>query len=322
MLHRHLLCATVCSVAMAILASPLSSLQAQGRRAHSGVGSTQPSGIVATPSVTASTTTTSGTSLLPSTTGILAGSGADATSSVSAVDVGNPTSDGMATGDSGGRQADSGDAGSADSSGDGVDPWESRYIRSRSGAGKLNPVEDGSHSRASADSSGGGLDFFRMLLALLFVLTLIIAVAYVMRRLRLGGGRINSRGGIEILSRSAINGKQSLCLVRCANRLLVVGVSPNHIAALDRIDDADEIARVVGLAESAGPQSISNTFSRLFGREVEEYDTDETAVQAEQAELYDPQGDQWSQASHELTGLLDKVKGVKRICLRSHDAKQ
>ena len=310
MLHRHLLCATVCSVVAAMLAGPLSTLGAQGRPERGSVGPARSA--VAMPSPTSSATT-SGASLARSSTGIPTDR-----------DAGNPTSvvGAAGAGDVGGRRADSVDTGDADSSADGVDPWESRYIRSRSGRGKLNSSADGNHGQASADSSGGGPDFVRMLLALLFVLALIAAVAYVMRRLRLGGGRINSRGGIEILSRSAINGKQSLCLVRCANRLLVVGVSPNHIAALDRIDDADEIARVVGLAESAGPQSISNTFSRLFGREVEEYDTDETAVQAEQAELYDPQGDQWSQASHELTGLLDKVKGVKRICLRSHDAKQ
>ena len=291
MLHRHSLCATVCSVAIAMLAGTLSTAWAQSSRASGRDRPGRSTNSAVTPSFTVSSTT-SGSSFAPSSVGILASEGG------------------------------SGVIAGANSSADPVQPWESQVIGSRSTSGTPGVAADGDSKGSSDGSAGGGPDFVRMMLALLFVLVLIIAVGYIMRRFRLGSGRVSGKGGIEILSRSSINAKQSLCLVRCANRLLVVGVSPNHMAALDRIDDADEIARVVGLAESAGPQSISSTFARLFGREVEEYDTDDTTTQAEQAELYDPKGEQWSEASNELTGLLDKVKGVRRICLRSNDVKK
>jgi len=178
--------------------------------------------------------------------------------------------------------------------------------------GIRSTISDDRYDGTEAGSVVGGSDLLRALLSLLLVLVLIVGGAYLLRRFRFGKRRL-AGGGIEILARSPINAKQSLCLVKFGERLLVVGVSPNHIAALDKVDDPDEMGRITGLIETARPGSIKNTFGSLFRGESRSYEAHGSAPD-DGEDIQDPQ---WNTAQNEVTSLLDKVKGLRRLCFRS-----
>ncbi|MBN1436458.1 MAG: FliO/MopB family protein [Sedimentisphaerales bacterium] len=185
----------------------------------------------------------------------------------------------------------------------------------RVGGSEASVQDEGGAAAPRASSSQP--DMGRALLALLLVLAAIIGAAYLLRRFKIGSGGLGGKSGIEILSRSVVNSKQSICLVKCGSRLLFVGISPNHMAVLDRIDDPDEISRLMGMVSSGAAGSISNTFAGLFRRESRQYEqAEEQADFAEPAESVIPETDDWGEAKAEVEGLLDKVKGIKKLSVR------
>jgi flagellar biosynthetic protein FliO len=160
----------------------------------------------------------------------------------------------------------------------------------------------------------------RMILALAAVLILIFLAAYFFRRLTLTPrGKRADRSVINILARNMIAPRQFVYLIKLGSRLLVVGVSPNHMTTLDAIDDPDEIARLTGSLEQNLPQSISSGFSRLFQRQADDYNTDrfDNHPEGRLESLDEPDPRQWSQARGELHSLLDKVKSLTRLSFRS-----
>jgi flagellar biosynthetic protein FliO len=156
-------------------------------------------------------------------------------------------------------------------------------------------------------------------MSLSLVLALIAGTAYLLRRFLPGSQRVGRSSAIEILSRSVINPKQSLCLVRLGNKLLLVGLSPNHMSCLANIDEPEEIAQISGLLEKDSIHSISNTFGRLFHKESQGYDidvdVDEKTAQSDRSPEADEQGD-WREAKSELSELVDKVKGLAKMKFR------
>jgi flagellar biogenesis protein FliO len=157
---------------------------------------------------------------------------------------------------------------------------------------------------------------WRTTFSLLAVLALIGGGAYLFRRFAWPAGKFRSSRGIDVLARSVINPRQTLCLIKFGQRLLLIGVSPNHMAALDTVENPDEIAHILAGLEKEGPHSISNTFGSLLRREAREYPGEESpAGPAIELEYPNEQNQQWYQARGELANLLDKVKGLSRIHL-------
>jgi len=173
------------------------------------------------------------------------------------------------------------------------------------------PLQPKSPKRTAALGSASSL--YRALISLIVVLTLIMTGAYLFRRFNLAGSRGGPAGGIEILARNGIGPKQSLCVVKFGQRLLLVGLGPNYMTTLDAVDEPTEMAHIMGLLEKQKPSSISNNFRRLFRHEAEQYDFDENANQQAQYEYAPEPGGQWHQAKGELASLLGKVKGLTRI---------
>jgi len=151
--------------------------------------------------------------------------------------------------------------------------------------------------------------------SLLIVLALIIAAAYLFRRYLLGSQRKFIPSGMEIIARNNINPKQSLCLVKLGGRLILLGLSPNHMALLHTIDDPEEVAQLIGRLQENKPGSITNSFGKLFHRESDIYQDDVSP--AEQDNYRNGKNPSWHQARGELSALLDKVKGLSRIRFRS-----
>jgi len=162
--------------------------------------------------------------------------------------------------------------------------------------------------------------FWRPFLSLLAVLALIVLCAWLFRRFFPGSQHGRTNSAIEIIARSAISPKQSVCLIRLGRRLLLVGLSPNHMANLSVVDDPEEIALIMGEMEKQMPNSISKTFDRLFHRETQQYDDlpgrTEQLLQDGDTEVLEYEQDeprQWRNTRNELSSLLSKVKGLARL---------
>ena len=161
---------------------------------------------------------------------------------------------------------------------------------------------------------------WKTFVSLVIVLALIVGVTYLFKRFSLNSNRKSMPTGVEILARSSINPKQSLCLVQLGNRLVLLGQSPNHISSLQSIDDPDEIAQILGRLEQKKTLSITNTFGKLFHREKELYENDENStisLDFEEDQDHTQPAQPWCQAKGELSSLLDKVKGLSKIRFRS-----
>ena len=159
------------------------------------------------------------------------------------------------------------------------------------------------------------VDLSRAGIALVVVLVLIGGVALLVRRFS-AGARVLGRGGcMQIVLRTSISPKQSLCLAKLGDRLLLLGLSPNHIASLDTIDDPEDVARILGQIESGRSNSISKTFAGIVNHESATYDDEVTVPE----ELGDSAAGypEYTRAQGDLGTLLDKVKGLSRMHFRS-----
>lgn len=179
-------------------------------------------------------------------------------------------------------------------------------------------VSEGIISRPTGNSKQpafGGLSTTRTIIALAVVLALIIGVSAVLRRFN-PTARGFARGGcLQVLVRTSIGAKQSLCLVKLSDRLILLGVSPNHIAALDSIDEPEDVAHIIGLVESGKPNSITGVFRSTIDNEMEAYEG--TDLSPHLKDDTSPKHRQYARAQGELATLLDKVKGLSRIRFRS-----
>ena len=162
--------------------------------------------------------------------------------------------------------------------------------------------------------------FWRPFLSLLAVLALIVLCAWLFRRFFPGSQHGRTNSAIEIIARSAISPKQSVCLIRLGRRLLLVGLSPNHMANLSVVNDPEEIALIMGEMEKQMPNSISKTFDKLFHRETQQYNDlpgrTEQSLRDGDTEVLEYEQDeprQWRHTRHELSSLLSKVKGLARL---------
>jgi flagellar biogenesis protein FliO len=79
---------------------------------------------------------------------------------------------------------------------------------------------------------------------------------------------------LEVVSRTALSTRQSLCLVRCGPRLVLLGITADSIRPLDVITDADVTARLLGEAARQRPDSSTAEFARCLEREAHSYSDD------------------------------------------------
>jgi flagellar biogenesis protein FliO len=162
-----------------------------------------------------------------------------------------------------------------------ADPWSSTDIAApRMDARPLRRTGGGSdaaatssaskrHSTLSPDRTG-----WRTAAALGGVVGIILLLAWGYRAVAHGGGRwpLALRGKhpalIEVVSRSALSPRQSLCLVRIGSRLVLLGVTPDAVRTLDVIQDADLAAQLAGQVAQRRPDSHSAEFASCLEREA------------------------------------------------------
>lgn len=123
---------------------------------------------------------------------------------------------------------------------------------------------DRSLSRASPSSvapAAGGSTWVRTTASLAGVVALILFLAWSYRAVSGGSrsllGRGRRPGIIEVLSRTVLSPRQSLCLVRIGPRAVLIGVSGDSVRTLDVIDDPAIVAQLAGQAESRARPSFA-----------------------------------------------------------------
>lgn len=122
------------------------------------------------------------------------------------------------------------------------------------------PLKEGSDSNPSTG------DWWQTLAALALVVGMILGLKKVLRRFgthKVGVGPGGSRV-VEVLSRTAVGSRQQVMLVRVGQRLLVVGAGSESLSTLAEITDPEEIAQLLGAAEQARANSLSNNFAKTL----------------------------------------------------------
>lgn len=107
----------------------------------------------------------------------------------------------------------------------------------------------------------GGL--FSVTLALLGVLAVIFALAWLARRARMFGGRTN--GSLEVLATQPLGPKERAVLLRVGKRQILVGVAPGQVNALHVLEEPLETPRS-GTASSAARPSFAQLLKRSLGK--------------------------------------------------------
>jgi flagellar biosynthetic protein FliO len=90
-------------------------------------------------------------------------------------------------------------------------------------------------------------DSLRLVLTLVAVLGLLGVCLKLLKRWGTASGRILTPGTLEVLGRLALGSKEAICLVRVGTEVLVVGVCPQSLTLLHRLDGA-----TLGVGSQAG----------------------------------------------------------------------
>jgi len=153
---------------------------------------------------------------------------------------------------------------------------EKRLIGGRSTGGEEPTLRD-------VDSGGGLGNLFRWLWPLLAVVAVILLVFWLARKYLPGMKRLGGSEAVKVLGRTYLSPRQSILVVRVGRRLIVVGQSPEHLAALDSVTDPAEISELLGLCESGQTGSAASSFRRVFQQEERKFAAvEDQAVEAEE----------------------------------------
>jgi len=161
-----------------------------------------------------------------------------------------------------------------------ADPWLSPEIAApQLPAHTLRrPTEDGAGTvprRVTPATTGS---WARTLLSLAGVVALIVLLGWGYRlvmgqgaRLRLGRrGRTGSP--LEVVSRLALSPRQSVCLLRIGPRIVLVGLTPDRMCALDVITDAELTARLAGTTAAARDDGSVAAFRECLDHAAKDFD--------------------------------------------------
>ena len=101
--------------------------------------------------------------------------------------------------------------------------------------------------------------------ALIVVLAAIFVVAWVVRRMRLGGNRV--AGGLDILADVPLGQKERAVLLKVGNQQILLGVAPGRVNMLHVLPEPLELAKPSAGSpnDSAGP-TFRNILMRSLGK--------------------------------------------------------
>lgn len=127
-------------------------------------------------------------------------------------------------------------------------------------SGSIAESADGTSERPSSASW-----FLKTLTSLGIVIGLALFVRW--GYVRLGGKvAVGSSPVVEVLSRTAVAPRSHVMLLRVGGRVLVVSDSSAGMRTLASLEDAQEVADILGAVSATKPNSISRGFGQLLNR--------------------------------------------------------
>lgn len=123
------------------------------------------------------------------------------------------------------------------------------------------------------------------------------------------GGKVaaGSSPVVEVLSRTAVAPRSHVMLLRVGGRVLVVSDSSSGMRTLASLEDAEEVADILGAVSATKPNSISRGFGQLLNRFNEDHDREPGDLAAVSAPA---ESDDASPSS--VSSLLSRVKAMGR----------
>lgn len=172
-----------------------------------------------------------------------------------------------------------------------------------------------SQKSGKSDESGAGIKSFSVFstttLALGFVVAIILALAWVLRKTG-PGGRIlfGSLPMLKFLGKTHISPKQSIGMVKLEHRLILIGITEHQITHLLTIDDPDEVSRITSGVEQNRSSSITSTFKGMFSHETDNLN------ESREADIQEKKSDKKSEndilnLKNDINMLLNKVEKLK-----------
>ncbi len=119
----------------------------------------------------------------------------------------------------------------------------------------------------------GGLpvQIVRMIFSLAFVLGLLYATLWVIRRFTGSVAGPSAGGAVRVVGRIYLSPKIVVYFLRLADELLVIGTNAGDISLLTSITDEDTISRIENDLRSAQGGAARPGFSRLFDRSMSRF---------------------------------------------------
>ena len=145
----------------------------------------------------------------------------------------------------------------------------------------VSRTSDESSSSPPAPSSRRMQWWISTAIGLIIVLTVIIVTGKALRKLVPGLADVDATGPIQLLYRTPLAPKQAVCLLRCGDRLLLVGLTSERMRTLAEITDPVEVDLIKGQCMQVRPNSTTRMFRDMFTRRSGEWrepgETDEEA---------------------------------------------
>lgn len=116
---------------------------------------------------------------------------------------------------------------------------------------------------STAAATGGASDMGQVTLALLLVLAVVFAAAWMMRRFKL----FNQRGGrqLEVIAQIALGAKERAVLIKVGSKQVLVGVAPGSVRTLHVLDAEDALDQNNGAsAMTVGATTETPSFKSLL----------------------------------------------------------
>lgn len=154
------------------------------------------------------------------------------------------------------------------------------------------------------------------LFSLALVLSLIMGCFWGLRKILPSLRAPQHSEAIKIIARTALTPKQHLALVKCGQRMILIGVSPDRIDSLSEVEDAHEISTLPTREVSKNSKltgHIDTDFDDVLEREQDSYSDDlQNVGDAVTVEgITKPSRNVARLARPPLKELLDRVRALK-----------
>jgi flagellar biogenesis protein FliO len=162
-------------------------------------------------------------------------------------------------------------------------------------------------ARASGAAAAKDSRWYRgTAVSLAVVLGLIGGGAWLLRRLMPQVRRSGGSGPVHVLSTTYLSPKQNLSLVRCGQRVILIGVTTEHISPLAVMDDQSEISLLMSMLRD-GKDQPTGRFDEGLDRATGQFERTDGSFD----EPLGARGRTLDSVGREVRGLLARVRSYK-----------